>query len=94
MLCKVILFGIALSFTLVNLARFLAALKLRKGDFENHINLIQRLSRDKMKGQRGGSVGDDKALLVSTFVFPAPISWASGDPETPQTIASSNIPLI
>lgn len=62
---KVILFGIAFSFTLVNLSRFIAALKLRKGDFENHINLIQRISRDKMKGQRGGSVGDDKALLVS-----------------------------
>lgn len=62
---QVILFGLALSFTLVNLSRFAAALNITRDDFEKHINLIQRLSRYKMKGQRGGSLSDDKPLLVN-----------------------------
>lgn len=63
----VILFGMSLVFALVNLMRFLDSLKLMKGDFQNHIHLIQRLSRFKMKGQRGGSLADDRPLLYEVM---------------------------
>lgn len=60
---QVILFGMSLSFMLLNMLRFLDALKLSSSDFSKHSDLIGRLMVAKASGQRSGAIGESPIIV-------------------------------
>ncbi|CAD7697159.1 unnamed protein product [Ostreobium quekettii] len=57
-IAMVILFGMSLSFMLLNMLRFFDALRLSRSNFSVHSDLIGRLMVAKASGQRSGAIGE------------------------------------
>ena len=62
---QVILFGMSLSFMLLNMVRFFDAIKLNAMEFSKHSDLIGRLMVAKQSGQRSGAIGEHPLVVSS-----------------------------